>query len=252
MNTAPEQPHDAPPGFRIREATLADVGGIIDVWYASFNRTHRFFDYATPDTPATRKWFEAFWTMGIEAGPTVLRTFVVEDLDDNNTTAIDNDNNDKKEKEKGKKKIVAFSRWHVPQADGNQDIPAPPFPDEWDPEISEALWGGMARSRERVMGKRPHWSADFVAVHTDYQNRGLAVPLVEWARRQAIASNVPMYADASMDGLPVWRHYGIVECGLIEMPRRPETYGSYEVVPIYWEPGMSMGRRKGEGEVARL
>jgi len=134
-----EQPHQPPPGFRIRDAKLADVGSITDVWYASFNRTHKFFHYATPDTPTTRKWFDEFWATGIRAGPKVVRTFVAEDLANDN-------------------KIVAFSRWHVPQADGNQDVPFPPFPDEWDPEITEALWGGMARSRLRVMGKRPHWS----------------------------------------------------------------------------------------------
>jgi len=82
--------------------------------------------------------------------------------------------------------------------------------------------------------------AEFIAIDTDYQKRGLPLPFVEWARKQAIATGLPMYADASMNGLPVWKHYGVVERGLIEMPKRPETYGSYEVMAIYWEPGMSL------------
>ena len=134
-----EQPHRPPPGFRVRDAGLTDVESITNIWYASFNPTHKFFDYATPDDAATRQWFNELWTMGIQAGPGVIRTFVVENLSQEN-------------------KLVAFSRWHVPQADGSQDIPMPPIPAHWDPEITDALWGGMARSRERVMGKKPHWS----------------------------------------------------------------------------------------------
>lgn len=84
--------------------------------------------------------------MGIVAGPDVMRTFVVEDLSQGN-------------------KLVAFSRWHVPQADGNQDIPMPPIPAHWDPEITEELWGGMAQNRARIMGQKPHWSQSAPIFH---------------------------------------------------------------------------------------
>jgi hypothetical protein len=67
----------------------------------------------------------------------VIRIFVAEDLSQGN-------------------KLVAFARWHVPQANGNQDIPMPPTTPHWDPEITDALWGGMARNRAHQIAKRPH------------------------------------------------------------------------------------------------
>lgn len=132
-------PYPSPPGFHIRDATLDDVEDITRLWYASFNKSHKFFDSATPDNAATRKWLSQAWIIGILAGPAVLKTLVVEDLSKD-------------------KKLVAFARIHVPQPDGNQDIPLPQTPPEWDPEITEALWGGIARNRASIMGRRLHWS----------------------------------------------------------------------------------------------
>ncbi|KAJ2975674.1 hypothetical protein NUW58_g8290 [Xylaria curta] len=146
-----------------------------------------------------------------------MKTFVVEDLSKGN-------------------KLVAFHRSHVPQADGNQDIPMPPVPDSWDPEITDALWGGMARSRERVMGKKPHWMAEFTAIVPGYQNSGLAYTLSNWVFRQSVATGLDIYADATMKGLPIWKHYGLEERGIITIPGRPGYFDTYEVVPIVWSP----------------
>ncbi|KAI0403607.1 hypothetical protein F4802DRAFT_571241 [Xylaria palmicola] len=213
-----EQPHYPPPGFRVRDAELRDVKSLTSIWYTSFNPSHPFFDYATPDTPATRKWLEEFWTAGIAAGPEVTRTFVVEDLAQEN-------------------KVVAFSRWHVPQADGNQDSPKPKTtPAEWDPEVTDALWGGMARSRRRVMGQRPHWGAEFIAISQTHQGKKLPYPLLDWGIRQADATGLEIYGDASMRGLPVWKHYGFKDEAVLEMPIREGAYGAYQVVPITRAP----------------
>jgi hypothetical protein len=126
-------------GFAVREATLADVQDLTRLWYASFNPSHPFWEVMTPDDAATRRWWHEAWTMGIAAGPAMLRTFVVEDLS----------------RDRG---LVAFARWSPPQADGSQDIPLPEYPSSWDKELTEALWGGMPKNRAAVMGKRPHWS----------------------------------------------------------------------------------------------
>ncbi|GAW20885.1 hypothetical protein ANO14919_103980 [Xylariales sp. No.14919] len=218
-----EQAHRPPPGFHIRDAELADVGSITNIWYASFNPTHAFFGYATPDDPATRKWFDDLWTMGIEAGPSVVRTFVVEDSSQGN-------------------KVVALSRWHVPQADGNQDIPMPPVPAHWDPDITESLWGGMAKSRARIMGHKPHWMAEFIAIDQAYQSRGLALALADWGFRQAVATGLEIYGDASMKGLPIWKHYGCEERGTIHIPGRPGCFETYSVVAIVWSPDKKTNR----------
>ncbi|KAF3909143.1 hypothetical protein ABW21_db0207870 [Orbilia brochopaga] len=130
--------HNPPAGFAVREATYDDAEDITRLWYASFNTSHGFWKAATPEDSVTRQWLNDAWALGIKSGPNVLRTFVVEDL--------------------SKKKLVAFARWNVPQADGNQDIPLPAHPSQWDAELADALWGGMPRNRAEVMGNRPHWS----------------------------------------------------------------------------------------------
>ncbi|KAI0441942.1 hypothetical protein F4803DRAFT_391674 [Xylaria telfairii] len=218
-----EQAHQTPSGFRIRDAELADVASLTGIWYTSFYPSHDLFDYATPDDPITRKWFDELWTMGIMAGPDVMRTFVVEDLSQGN-------------------KLVAFSRWHVPQADGNQDIPMPPVPAHWDPEITEALWGGMAQNRARIMGQKPHWMAEFIAIDQAHQSTGLALALANWGFRQAIATGLQIYGDASMKGLPVWKHYGCEEREAIHISGRPGCFETYSVVAIVWSPDKKTNR----------
>ncbi|KAI1122080.1 hypothetical protein F5Y10DRAFT_281989 [Nemania abortiva] len=218
-----EQPHKPPPGFRIRDAELADVEDIVNVWYASFNASNKFFDYVIPDDAATRKWLQELFTMGIVAGPGVIRTFVVEDLSQG-------------------KKLAAFARWIVPQEDGNQDIPMPPVPSHWDPEITDALWGGMARSRARIMGQKPHWMAEFIAIETAYHHAGLAFALFDWGVRQAEAGGMEIYGDSTMRGLPVWKRYGAEERGLIRIPARPGWFDKYEVVPVVWTPNNKLAR----------
>ena len=68
------------------------------------------------------------------------RSFVVEDTENKN-------------------KIVAFSRWMVPQEDGNLERKWPDMsPSDWDMEIVEAFFGGMEANRAELMGSRPHYS----------------------------------------------------------------------------------------------
>lgn len=56
-------------------------------------------------------------------------------------------------------KIVGFSRWMVPQQDGNLErVWAELSPDDWDMELAEAFFGGMEENQHEMMGERPHWS----------------------------------------------------------------------------------------------
>jgi hypothetical protein len=222
-----ELPYTAPPGYRLRDAELADAGSITDIWYASFNPSHKFWEYATPDDAITRKWFDDLWTMGIKAGPGVIKTLVVEDMSQAN-------------------KLVAFARIHVPQADGNQDIPMPPFPAHWDPEITEGLFGGMARARARVMGKKPHWMVEFIAIDQAYQNKRLAIVLIGRLNRQADAAGLEVYGDASMKGYAVWKHYGYVEQPgpTVRIPGRLGQFETYELIPVVRYPNTSQVRSR--------
>jgi len=131
--------HLAGAQLKIRPATKDDIPAMNDVYFHSFNAP--FWQYITPDNAANRAWFEESWAMSLD-NPTD-RNFVVED------TA------------KGDR-IVAFSRWMVPQDDGNQERKGPePLHDQWDMEVMGAFFGGMASNRREMMGKRPHWCSCF-------------------------------------------------------------------------------------------
>ncbi|EMC95807.1 hypothetical protein BAUCODRAFT_24807 [Baudoinia panamericana UAMH 10762] len=131
-------PHEdlklAEPRFRIRGAEVEDVPAMTDVFFHSFNAP--FWRYFIADNPVNRKWWDDSWTMGIQ-NPTD-RSFVVEDTDKSN-------------------RIVAFSRWMIPQADGKLDRLWPELPGEWDQGVAGAFFGGMEENRVELMGKRPHW-----------------------------------------------------------------------------------------------
>ncbi|KAF3923867.1 hypothetical protein ABW21_db0207594 [Orbilia brochopaga] len=182
----------------------------------------------TPIDPITRKWWDDTWTLGIQVGPGVLMTFVVEDLSRDN-------------------KLVAFIRWHVPQLDGKQDIPLPDFPSEWDAELTEAFWGGMVKNRAAVMGRKPHWMGEFIGVDPAYQHKGLAVMLMDWACRQADAADLEIYGDATDMARPLWKKYfGFQDRLPLHLPSRPDTFGDYFLTAIVRPPnsGRMTGQRK--------
>ncbi|KAK6334054.1 hypothetical protein TWF696_002556 [Orbilia brochopaga] len=135
----PSIQYKPPEGHVIRPATLDDIENLTRLWFMSFNASHDFWKVMTPQDKVTTEWFNELWAMGIRAGPEVITTWIVEDLNQGS-------------------RAVGFSRLHVPQLDRSQTIPFPPFPKEWDPELADAFWNGMARNRAKVMGRRIHWS----------------------------------------------------------------------------------------------
>lgn len=97
-----------------------------------------------PPDPPTRDWWVRAWTLGIEKDATA-RTFIAFD-----SSLISEDHPEGKP--------AAFARWIVPQEDGNLHRLWPDLLDEWDMELMGAFFGGMDVNREKLMGKRPHWS----------------------------------------------------------------------------------------------
>ncbi|EGX46250.1 hypothetical protein AOL_s00110g74 [Orbilia oligospora ATCC 24927] len=119
-----------PPGFVVREAKYSDAKELTRLWFSSRNLVFK------PDTK-TSQWWDDVWKLGIQAGRDVVKTFVVEDKDNN---------------------IVAFSRWNVPQPrKARKEVPIPDFPDERGVEFTEALFSNNSRNRENIMGNRLHW-----------------------------------------------------------------------------------------------
>jgi len=130
-----------PAPFVCRPMTPADASTMSSLFFESFNAP--FFRYAWPPTESGRKWWVEAWSIGYKDD--TCRTFIVFD------SSI-------KTEHEPEGKPVAFTRWVIPQQDGNLDRAWPALLEEWDEELMGAFFGGMQRNRAELMGRRPHWS----------------------------------------------------------------------------------------------
>lgn len=121
-------------------------------------------------------------------------------------------------------RLVAFTRWRVPQADGNLEQKWPELPGELDMEVMDGFFGGMAMNHEELMGNRPHWFLQMLGTETGYQKQGIGRCFVEWGCRLADEQGIECYVDASDLGAPVYRSAGFVRKKRIAVPDR-ERYG---------------------------
>ncbi|KAH9825464.1 acyl-CoA N-acyltransferase [Teratosphaeria destructans] len=204
-----------PERFRIREAKEQDVSAMTEVFFRSF--TAPFWQYFIPDKDWSRKWWDEAWMMGLQ-NPTDV-SFVVEDTQKSN-------------------KIVAFSRWVLPQWDGNLERKWPEMdPKDWDMEIVDRFFGGMEENRHEMMQKRPHWMLEMLGVHEDYQKHGIGASLLKWGTDQADKEGLETYLDGSEVGQPYYkkRHAFTVEKD-IDIPERPNAYGSYHYKSLVRKP----------------
>ncbi|KAK4574194.1 hypothetical protein LTR86_001955 [Recurvomyces mirabilis] len=208
----------AGPRFRAREAMKNDVSDMTEVFFRSFNA--KFWQYFLPvpspnDNPGGRKFWDESWAMGID-NPTD-RSFVVEDTENGN-------------------KIVAFSRWMVPQKDGNQERPWPDMPPGMDMEVAGAFFGGMEENRHEMLDKRPHWFLEMLGVHEDYQKHGIGAVLIKYGTDQADKDGLETYLDASEIGQPYYKkRHNFAHPKGINIPDRPE-YGSFYYESLIRDP----------------
>ncbi|KAK5168973.1 uncharacterized protein LTR77_006282 [Saxophila tyrrhenica] len=196
----------ADPQYRIRPANKEDIPGLTEVFFRSFNAP--FWQYLFPDTALMRQWWHQAWQISLD-NPTD-RTFVVEDTSSND-------------------QIVAFSRWMVPQPDGNLERKWPVVDETYFPdmELVGAFFGGMEESRHSLMGKEPHWMLELLGVHEKHQRRGIGASLIKRGTDHADREGLSTYLDASEIGQPYYlKTHGFKFGSNIEVPDRPE-YGSF-------------------------
>ncbi|KAK6542004.1 hypothetical protein TWF694_007775 [Orbilia ellipsospora] len=206
--------HQPPSGFSVTDATYDDVDGITQLWYDSFFRSHEFWKCATPDDAPTRQWLNDLWTIRIRAGPSFFRTFVVKDLSEDN-------------------KIVAFSQWMVPQTDEAKESYMPDYPPGWDLELANALWDGMGEYKAEIMRGKRFLLGEFIGINSAYRRQRLGAMLMDWGCRQADAAGVEAFHFTTKDGRLLHQSVGYQDMPMkpLTMPLRPQTYGTYEVVP---------------------
>lgn len=111
-------PHKAPDGLVVRQAKVEDAEAMAALFYTAFAPAHPFYSVMML-REAGLPWWVAAWRLGIRKDPTT-RTFVVEDSSCNG-------------------ELVAYSRWVVPQLDGNLYRLWPERPPQFDQEICKAL-----------------------------------------------------------------------------------------------------------------
>ncbi|KAK6544730.1 hypothetical protein TWF694_001415 [Orbilia ellipsospora] len=196
--------------FTVREAEIGDAKTLTQLWYDSYNASSPFWRVMTPDEPVTRQWWDDVWVMGIEAGPTKIKTFVVEDLEND-------------------KKLVAFTRINVPQADGSvTGYFMPDYPSTWDPRLVEEFWHGMEKARKEVMGQKPHWSG-FIGVDHTYENNGIAYMFMDLICRQSDASGIEICVDSTDLGKRISsRHFDVQSIREIVVKYHTEEPGDSE------------------------
>lgn len=158
-----------PSNIKLRKAVATDARAMADCFFTSFYPSHKFWTSEFQPEYFHPWWTEA-WALGINDDPTV-RTFIAVDTNyaaqtNSATNGVDNVES-RLESYLDKKfpalvsdgRIVGFTRWRVPQEDGNMDDKWPDLPEGEgvDMAIMNPFFGGMHVNRDELMGKNPHW-----------------------------------------------------------------------------------------------
>lgn len=76
-----------------------------------------------------------------------MRTFV----------AVDTRVTDGERKSVDDGRVVGFTRWRIPQEDGNLNELWPNLPEDADMNIMGPFFSGMRKNRKELMEGKPHW-----------------------------------------------------------------------------------------------
>ncbi|KAK4991847.1 hypothetical protein LTR50_001466 [Elasticomyces elasticus] len=209
-----------PSRFQVRPTTAADAPAMAALYFTSFFPSHPFWVAFCPSGPHSERWWQECSRLSIEEDY-AARNFVVIDK---GARPEDGD---------GEGKAVAFSRWIVPQRDGNLEKVWPALPDHFDMELCGQFFGGMGENRKELMGSRPHWFLELLGTDEHYQRHGIGHELVKWGCDRADADGLECYLDASMKGAPFYKkHFGFEAKKEVAVPKRPEVYGEFVCVSL--------------------
>lgn len=126
--------------FTLSPATVADVPGILDVWYAANGDSKNMQVFVA--TPGIREYLAECYTRSIEEGQGVVMVMA--------------------EEAEGEKRRVgayakaSFEKGGQPPSDWRTRWTAE-VPDTIPTEAVEAFWAAIERQRAEVMGSRAHW-----------------------------------------------------------------------------------------------
>ncbi|KAI1329140.1 acetyltransferase [Xylariaceae sp. FL0255] len=104
--------------------------------------------------------------------------------------------------------IIGFAQWNI-RANGEPLPPGRAFSGPGvNDEACEALFGGIHRMRERVVGDRKHVHLRLCFVDPKGQRRGAGKLLVMWGVEEAARLGLPAFLEASEEGYHLYRSCG--------------------------------------------
>ena len=187
-------------------ADVEDIPKLIDVLYAAFD-----MEFVLPDTPKGREWWHNMMHNDFKDSETQPMVYI-------------------KVVDTATGQIVAFASWLWGDTIKTRKERYPPFVDDMNVSAVEAFFGGMDANRQRIMGEKPHygmWAScsydkrllannccffeivlGILANDPSYQRRGIGSALVKWGCDQADQSGLPVYVDASPEGLSLYQKFG--------------------------------------------
>jgi len=213
------------PTFVVVEATVADLSAFLDISNAAFEKS--------PFTRATYPPERAHLTTPEDLRAWRLRQMRQTHQNDQAVTFKVIAHDEVPEL----RTVVAYSVWYSPEYDWNKtshrkqhativDPSVPPSDSDCDhtedddprpacqdPEIPRSQQAALDNMRKDVWGEPPQkfWYLGALAVHPDYQRRGIASMLLKWGLDAADRDGLPLYLEASQPGKPLYLRHGFFE-----------------------------------------
>ncbi|KAI1337259.1 acyl-CoA N-acyltransferase [Xylariaceae sp. FL0016] len=195
--------------FVVLPAQISDIEPAYDVYFAAFAK-EAILDFLFPggvDRKAHTEGTKHWWN-----------------LDRNGYTikCVDPDTG----------KIVGMASWDVFWRPGEEGAwPKPPGA-EWlqgkEREKAETVLVPLWDMHEKLFGKRRHVYLPTMAVHPDYQRRGIGRLLMQWGIDMAEKLGLPIYLEATDAGFPLYKSMGFERLTHVSVIHKAEVTGSAE------------------------
>ncbi|KAJ5482141.1 hypothetical protein N7475_000953 [Penicillium sp. IBT 31633x] len=179
--------------FVVVPATLPDIRAIYDVWFAAF-KGQLIMDLIYPGTDLNDEAFRkvhADGTLEYWKGLSMEHTF---QCIDTNTG-----------------QIAGMATWQIYWRERTSDERQKPWIGwlEGDQRVrAEAFLEQLWEKREKWIGPKRHVYCHTVAVHPDYQGKGVGAQLMQWGINMAEQLNLPIYLESTVEGVPLYLKLG--------------------------------------------
>ncbi|KAJ5348717.1 Acyl-CoA N-acyltransferase [Penicillium brevicompactum] len=180
-------------GFVVLPATLPDIRAIYDVWFAAF-KGQLILDLIYPGTDLNDEEFRKIHTEGTLEywkGLSMEHTF----------QCIDTDTG----------KIAGMATWQVywrERTDEERQKPWIGWLEGDQRQRAEGFLEQLWEKKEKFLGAKKHVYCHTVAVHPEYQGKGIGARLMKWGMDVAEELNLPIYLESTVEGVPLYKKLG--------------------------------------------